>query len=187
MEAEVLFRQSGFFISAITTISLAILSIEFISDYRLSFFPFSFIIVLYLTGLFLRNRSWRKTWKNDRKMLFRYSYIIIWILGIAFLSIFLYFGNSQIVIYPLSHYALNFYLILIALIWTVYSAFELYMIDSISSLTKYKKANYLTVAAIILVDVSFFVIRYFVYMLPASLIILSLSTVISGLRLSKIY
>ena len=104
MEAEVLTRQAGFFLSSLTTISLAVLSIEFILDYKLSFFPFSFIIVLYLAGLYLRNRFWRKAWKNDRKILFRYAYIIIWILGIVLLLIFFYFGNSQIIIYTLSHY-----------------------------------------------------------------------------------
>ncbi len=187
MEAEVLTRQAGFFLSSLTTISLAVLSIEFILDYKLSFFPFSFIIVLYLAGLYLRNRFWRKAWKKDRKTLFRYSYVIIWIIGIALLLIFLYFGNNQIVIYPLSHYALNFYLLLIALLWTVYSALELYMVDSISSLAKYKNANYLAIAAILLVDISFFVMNRFVYILPISLILLSVSTLVSGIRVEKIY
>ncbi len=187
MEAEVLTRQAGFFISALTTLSLAILSIEFILDYKLSFFPFSFIIVLYLAGLYLRNQFWRKAWKKDRKTLFRYSYVIIWILGIALLLIFLYFGSNQIVIYPLSHYALNFYLLLIALLWTVYSALELYMLDNISSLVKYRNANYLSIAAILLIDLSFLLMNHFVYILPISLLLLSISTLISGIRLKTIY
>jgi len=187
MEAEVLIRQSGFFISAITTISLALLSIEFISDYRLSFFPFSFIIILYLAGLYLRNRFWRKAWKGDRKTLFRYSYIIIWIFGIALIALFLYFGNSQTVVYPLSHYAFNLYLLLIALIWTVYSAFEIYMINQISALTRYKNANYIAVTSIILVDLSFLIMNRFVYILPVSLLLLSVSNVIAGIRLKEVY
>ncbi len=187
MEAEVLIRQSGFFISAITTISLALLSIEFISDYRLSFFPFSFIIILYLAGLYLRNRFWRKAWKGDRKTLFRYSYIIIWIFGIALIALFLYFGNSQTVVYPLSHYAFNLYLLLIALIWTVYSFFEIYMINQISALARYKNANYIAVTSIILVDLSFLIMNRFVYILPVSLLLLSVSNVIAGIRLKEVY
>lgn len=187
MEAEVITRQAGFFISALTTLSLAVLAIEFILNYRLSFFPFSFIIVLYLAGLYLRNRFWRKAWKNDRKILFRYSYIIIWILGIALLLTFLYFGDSQITVFPLSHYAVNLYLLLIALLWTVYSVFELYMVNSISSLAKYKNANYLAIAAIVLVDLSFFLMNHFVYILPISLLLLSMSTFISGVRVEKVY
>jgi len=187
MEAEVLIRQSGFFISAVTTVSLALLSIEFISNYRLSFFPFSFIIILYIAGLYLRNRFWRKAWKGDRKLLFRYSSIIIWILGVALIAIFTYFGNSQIVIYPLNHYAFNPYLILIALIWTAYSALELYMVNDISSLEKYKNANYLTMAAIALVDISFLLINRFIYILPISLLLLSFSSLVSGIRLKEIY
>ena len=187
MEAEVLTRQAGFFISALTTISLALLSIEFISDYKLSFFPFSFIIVLYLAGLYIRNNFWRKAWKNDKKTLFRYSNIIIWVLGIALIAVFIYFGNSQIIVYPLSHYAFNVYLLLIAFIWTGYSALELYMVNGISSLTKYKNANYLAIAAIILVDLSFLVMNRFVYLLPISLVLLSASTIVSGIRVEKIY
>ena len=187
MEAEDLIRQSGFFISALTTICLAFLSIEFISNYELSFFPFSFIIILYITGLYLRNRFWRKAWKGDRKTLFRYSNIIIWILGIALIAVFLYFGNSQIAVYPLSHYAFNPYLLLIALIWTGYSAFEIYMVNEISALTEYKNANYLAIASIILVDLSFLVMNHFVYILPISLLLLSISTIISGIRLKEIY
>ena len=187
MEAEVLIRQSGFFISAVTTISLALLSIEFISNYRLSFFPFSFIIILYIAGLYLRNRSWRKAWKGDRKLLFRYSNVIIWILGIALVAIFIYFGNSQIVIYPLSHYAFNPYLILIALIWTAYSALEIYMVNEISALARYKNANYLAAAAIVLIDLSVLVMNRFVYLLPISLVLLSASTIVSGIRVEKIY
>ncbi|MGC8533689.1 MAG: hypothetical protein ACP5MV_03640 [Candidatus Parvarchaeum sp.] len=187
MEAEVLTRQAGFFISALTTISLAVLSIDFISDYRLSFFPFSFIIVLYLAGLYLRNGFWRRAWKNDSKKLFRYSHIIIWIFGIALLFVLLYFGNSQIVIYPLSYYALNFYLVLAALIWTVYSALELYMIHNISSLTNYKNADYLALAAIITVDISFLIMNRFVYILPISFLLLSVSTFVSGIRVESIY
>ncbi|MCL4362582.1 MAG: hypothetical protein OH338_00345 [Candidatus Parvarchaeota archaeon] len=187
MEAEVLTRQAGFFLSSLTTISLAVLSIEFILDYKLSFFPFSFIIVLYLAGLYLRNRFWRKAWKKDRKTLFRYSYVIIWIIGIALLLIFLYFGNSQITVFPLGHYALNPYLLLIALLWTVYSVFEIYMVNSISSLAKYKNANYLAIAAIVLVDLSFLLMNHFVYILPISLFLLSLSTFVSSIRVAKIY
>ena len=187
MEAEVLTRQAGFFISSLTAISLAILSIEFILDYKLSFFPFSFIIVLYLAGLYLRNRFWRKAWKKDRKALFRYSYAIVWILGLALLFTFLYFGNSQIVVYPLGHYALNFYLLVIAFIWTVYSALELYMVYGISSLAKYKNANYLSISAIVLVDLSFLLMNHFVYILPISLLLLSISTLVSSIRLKTIY
>ena len=187
MEAKVLIRQSGFFISAITTIALALLSIEFIFNYKLSFFPFSFIMILYLAGLYLRNRFWRKAWKGDSKILFRYSNMIIWVLGIALIAIFLYFGNGQTVIYPLSHYAFNPYLIIIALIWTVYSVFEIYMINQISALTKYRNANYLTLISIVLVDLSFMVTNYFVYILPISLFLLSVSTVISAIRLREIY
>ena len=187
MEAEVLARQSGFFISALTTLSLAVISMEFISDYRLSFFPFSFIIVLYLAGLYLRNRFWGRAWKKDRKVLFRYSNIIIWILGMALIAVFVYFGNGQNIVYPLSHYALDPYFLLIALIWTVYSILELYMVNSISSLTKYKNANYLTIAAILLINLSFLVMGHFVYLLPISFVLLSISTVISGIRLKEVY
>ena len=187
MEAEVLIRQSGFFISALTTISLALLSIEFISNYKLSFFPFSFIIILYIAALYLRNRFWRKAWKGDSKTVFRYSNIIVWSLGIAAIALFVYFGNSQIIVYPLSHYAFNVYLLLIAFIWTVYSAFEIYMVNEISSLTKYKNANYLAVSAIFLVDISFIVMNHFVYILPISLLLLSVSSLVSGVRLKEIY
>ena len=187
MEAEVLIRQSGFFISALTTLSLAIFSIEFILNYELSFFIFSFIIILYLASLYLRNRFWRKVWKRDRKALFRYSNIIIWILGIALLAVFIYFGNSQNIVYHLSHYALNSYLIIMAAIWTVYSALELYMVNQISSFTRYKNANYLTITAIVLVDLSFLLMNHFVYILPIALLLLSVSTVFSGIRLKEIY
>ena len=187
METEVLTRQSGFFISAITTVSLAALSIEFISNYKLSFFPFSFIIVLYLAGLYLRNSFWRKAWKKDRNMLFRYSAVIIWILGIALLSVFIYFGSIQEIVYKLGSYAFNPYLLVMAAIWTAYSALELYMINGISSLSKYKNANYLAMAAIVLVDLSFLTINHFVYILPISLLLLSVSTLVSSIRLKTIY
>ena len=187
MEAEVLARQSGFFVSAVTTLSLAVLSIEFILNYKLSLFPFSFIIVLFLVSMFLRNVFWKKAWKKDKKALFKYSNVIIWALGIALLLVFIYFGSMQTVTYKLEGYALNPYLLVIAAIWTIYSALELYMVDSISSMTKYGKANYLAIAAIVLVDLSFLVMNRFVYILPISLILLSVSTLVSGIRLEEIY
>lgn len=61
------------------------------------------------------------------------------------------------------------------------------MINQISALTKYRNANYLTLISIVLVDLSFMVTNYFVYILPISLFLLSVSTVISAIRLREIY
>jgi hypothetical protein len=74
-----------------------------------------------------------------------------------------------------------------AAIWTVYSALELYMVNQISSVTRYKNANYLTITAIVLVDLSFLLMNHFVYILPIALLLLSVSTVFSGIRLKEIY
>ena len=61
------------------------------------------------------------------------------------------------------------------------------MVNQISSFTRYKNANYLTITAIVLVDLSFLLMNHFVYMLPIALLLLSVSTVFSGIRLKEIY
>ena len=54
-------------------------------------------------------------------------------------------------------------------------------------LVKYRNANYLSIAAILLIDLSFLLMNHFVYILPISLLLLSVSTFVSGIRVAKIY
>lgn len=187
MEAKILIRQSGFFISAVATLSMAALSAEFIADYKLSFFPFSFILIFYAAGIFLRGTFWKKAWKREKNAMLRQSYAVISLFGTAAAALFLYFGSGQITVFPLAHYAADPYLLAVASLWSVYSLYELYMVNRISALDGYKNANYLSAAAIILVDFSLVMTGVFAYLLPASLVLLSASTAVSGIRLGRVY
>ena len=184
MEANRLISASGFFISAITTLSLAVLAVEYIRSDLISFFPFSFILVLYLFGLYLRSREFRRIGRYGQFFLTKISFLTTSSLGITAAMIFLYFGAVQTVTYPLDHYSFNVFFIAIAAVWAVYSLIELYVIDKVSA--ENRNMSYFTVACIITAVSSVFLLGYFDLLLPIALVLLSISTFLSGMRIYRL-
>lgn len=181
MENNRLVNSTGFFVSSATTLAISAMLIEYILFPLMSFFEFSFIAVLFIASLYLRSRLLHLVGKNSSDLLSRIAYITTSALGIVMLLVFVYFGlQEQNVTFSLSHYSFNPYLMTIAAIWAVYSFIEIFVVNGMSK--KYSNFRYLTYFSIILVALSVSLIGYVQLLLPIALILLSISTFISGLR-----
>ncbi len=179
METKKLLNSSGFFISAITAISLSYMLFSYLHSDLISLFPFSFILVLYTAGIYLRSRRWRNTERRETYPIFRYSYILIPIMAAFFLIVFFYFGARQITTYALSHYSFNFYILLMAAIWTVYSSIEIVMSKKEIPLGKFL---YVYIFSVVFTDLSILLIGYQPVLLPISLLVIAVSSFSLGAK-----
>ena len=182
METDRLINSSGFFISSLTTVSLAVMLFEYIISPLISLFNFSFIIILFLLSVYLRSRFFHKIAYISEKPLSKITYITTFIMGLLSLFVFIYFGLQTLnVTFQLNHYSFNPYLMAISLIWAAYSSIEILTVNTVSD--KYQKSLYLSYFSVIIVVLSVFIIGYIDVILPIALLVLSISTAISGIRI----
>ncbi|EFD92221.1 MAG: hypothetical protein BJBARM5_1085 [Candidatus Parvarchaeum acidophilus ARMAN-5] len=182
METERLTNASGFFISSITTLSLAVMLLSYIRSQLISLFEFSFIIIIFLASLYLRYREFHKVWNIESKSFARITSVTTLILGVLLLAVFLYFGvKTQDVTFPLSHYSLNPYFIAMGVIWLVYSIIEISAVNKLSD--KYSNFRYLAYFSSVLTLVALITVGYVELLLPIALLLVTVSTFISGIRI----
>ncbi|EFD93131.1 MAG: hypothetical protein BJBARM5_0142 [Candidatus Parvarchaeum acidophilus ARMAN-5] len=182
METERLTNASGFFISSITTLSLAVMLLSYIRSQLISLFEFSFIIIIFLASLYLRYREFHKVWNIESKSFARITSVTTLILGVLLLAVFLYFGvKTQDVTFPLSHYSLNPYFIVMGVIWLVYSIIEISTVNKLSD--KYSNFRYLAYFSSVLTLVALITVGYVELLLPIALLLVTVSTFISGIRI----
>ncbi len=182
METERLTNASGFFISSITTLSLAVMLLSYIRSQLISLFEFSFIIIIFLASLYLRYREFHKVWNIESKSFARITSVTTLILGVLLLAVFLYFGvKTQDVTFPLSHYSLNPYFIVMGVIWLVYSIIEISAVNKLSD--KYSNFRYLAYFSSVLTLVALITVGYVELLLPIALLLVTVSTFISGIRI----
>ncbi len=183
MEANRLIRASGFFVSAFTEASIAAVLFEIAYSQLVSLAGFSFIIALFVLSLALRAQTWKRLGVRSVSFIRRITWLLVLILGLALLVEFLVFAYSQTVLLPLQDYAGNPSLVLMAALWTVYSLLEVYFRRSAGNWRGYPIA--LSIASVVILDVSVFALSLSAYVLPAAMLVLAASSVVTGATFSE--
>lgn len=178
METNRFINAAGFFVSSITALALALLVIDYIRNYLISLFPFSFIVIIYFLSIYLRSRMYRHLEKPIGFL--KMSWIVIPILGVINVFLFIYFGSHNITTYPLNNYGFNPYLITIAILWSVYSFIELVNVKRLSN--RFAYSHYITISAVILVLISTIFLGAITFLLPIAFIIVSISSFFLGIK-----
>jgi hypothetical protein len=181
MELAKLVRASGFFLSSVVTISLAVMLLVLAQSNLISLFEFSFIIPLFIASIILRGVTWKKLYNSSHKLVYFVTYLLVFIFGFAFLIGFLACASTQTILYPLPSYSGFTWIFFISLFWVIYSASEFFSIYGLfrGGLLWFTK---FIIAAILLVEASLlFIIGAFSYALPISLFFLAAMTTLTGL------
>ncbi len=179
METAKLAGSLGFFISALTELMVAVLFLEIIISTRISLGNFSFILVLFIFSLVIRTQNWRRLGLRSKNLLHRYTWLFVLLLGLIAVIYFLYFASSQMILLPLQDYAGTLTLAVIAALWSVYTALEI--LFRYSPKKKIDRSIALSIASIIVVDSSVFLGILSAYALPAAMLFLAASSVVTGI------
>ncbi len=185
MEQIKLENSLGFFLSSIATLGIGVMLLEMTKSTLISLYPFSFILVFFLSGLGVRSIAWRRLYKDHEGLWYLVSFIAVPVLGVVLLILFFLFASQQLILFSPSHYSGTTLLIYMAAVWTVYSLIEFKNIfTSFSGILK--KLIDIQIVAIIFMDASLIAIGSISsYVLPLAFFLLAVSTAVIGLSFLK--
>ncbi|MCL5017743.1 MAG: hypothetical protein M1573_00660 [Candidatus Parvarchaeota archaeon] len=185
MEQIKLENSLGFFLSSIATLGIGVMLLEMTKSTLISLYPFSFILVFFLSGLGVRSIAWRRSYKDLEGLWYLVSFIAVPVFGVVLLILFFLFASQQLILFSPSHYSGTTLLIYMAAVWTVYSLIEFKNIfTSFSGI--FKKLIGIQLAAIIFMDASLIAIGSISsYVLPLAFFLLAVSTAVIGLSFLK--
>ncbi len=166
METINLYGGIGFLASAITAFGIAALLFTLIFAPFSSFYPFSFVVVSFIIAILGRGLAWRRVYNRVREVRYLLSFFAVLLLGIVVFVLMLYLASMQLNVLPLGNYIDDPLLVLVLLIWTMYSLSESISTAQTFNGTAFSFTKY-SIVTVLLIDASFiYLINYSSIIVP---------------------